>query len=87
MTVHPQNPSFYCANWNIAIQGHHIFTSTATTMASVATETGEEEKVPSEESVFGVKVIFKEAKVVRTLRPGVSMNANLEDSLFFKYLI
>ena len=56
-------------------------------MASDATGPGEEEKAPSEESVFGIKVIFKEAKAVKTLRPGVSMNAELEDSLYFKYLI
>ena len=56
-------------------------------MASDATGPGEEEKSPSEESVFGIKVIFKEAKAVKTLRPGIGMTVDLEDSLFFKYLI
>ena len=80
MTVHPQNTNFYCADWNIAVRGHH-------TITSEATGPSEEEKEPSEESVFGIKVIFKEAKAVKTLRPGISMTADLEDSLFFKYLI
>ena len=37
--------------------------------------------------VFGIKVSMTEAKPVKLLRPGVEMQATVQDSLFFKYMI
>ena len=37
--------------------------------------------------IFGIKVSMTEAKQMKLLRPGVEMQATLQDSLFFKYMI
>ena len=41
----------------------------------------------SQDMVFGIKVSMTEAKPVKLLRPGVQMQATVQDSFFFKYMI